>query len=133
LWNHYNSKSPENYNANATISFSSYPIMNHESLILNLESILPILWSLFWFKYTESGEQLQLWWFQYDHYYKIGLFLTNWPTRKYISIHLSTRARRIWLCSWDLENGHIVNMRKSCSKNPTFLSIQVEFVKTILL
>ena len=34
----------------------------------------------------------------------IGLFPTTWSTRKYISNNISTRARWIWLCSWDLED-----------------------------
>jgi len=33
-------------------------------------------------------------------------------------------------CSWDLENGHTANLRKLCSKNPAFLSVQAEFGQT---
>ena len=48
----------------------------------------------------------------------IGLFPTTWSTRKYISIHLSTRARRIWLCSWDLEDDCNNKSEKSILKEP---------------
>ena len=48
----------------------------------------------------------------------IGLFLTNWSTRKYISIHLSKRARRILLCSWDLEDGRNNKYEKIMLKEP---------------
>jgi len=34
-------------------------------------------------------------------------------------------------CSWDLENGHTANLRKSCSKNLVFLSVQAAFGQTV--
>ena len=50
----------------------------------------------------------------------IGLSLTNWSTRKYISINVSTRASRIWICSWDnLEDGHNNKYEKIVLKEPS--------------
>ena len=46
----------------------------------------------------------------------IGLFPTTWSTRKYICNNLSTRARRIWLCSWDLEDDHNNKYEKTMLK-----------------
>ena len=48
----------------------------------------------------------------------IGFFPTTWSTRKYISNNLSTRARRIWLCSWDLEDGRNNKSEKIVLKEP---------------
>ena len=47
------------------------------------------------------------------------MFPTNWSTRKYISIHLSTRASQIWICSWDnLEDGRNRKYEKIVLKEP---------------
>ena len=51
-------------------------------------------------------------------YNNIGLFPTTWLTKKYISNNLSTRARRIWLCSWDLEDGRNNKSEKIVLKEP---------------
>ena len=49
----------------------------------------------------------------------IGLSLTNWSTRKYISINLSTGASRIWICSWDnLEDDHNSKYEKIVLEEP---------------
>ena len=48
----------------------------------------------------------------------IGLFPTTWSTRKYISNNLSTRVRRIWLCSWDLEDERNNKFEKIVLKEP---------------
>ena len=55
------------------------------------------------------------------YYNNIGLFLTNWSTRKYISIHLSKRASRIWIYSSDnLEDGRNSKYEKIFLKEPCF-------------
>ena len=48
----------------------------------------------------------------------IGLFPKTLPTRKYICYNISTRARRIWLCSWDLEDGRNNKSEKIVLKEP---------------
>ena len=50
---------------------------------------------------------------------KIGLSPTTWSTRKDISINHSTRASRIWICSWDnLEDGRNSKFEKIMLKEP---------------
>ena len=53
----------------------------------------------------------------------IGLPPTTWSTRKYISINLSTRASRIWICNWDnLEDDRNSKSEKIVLKEP-FVSL----------
>lgn len=143
LWNHYSSWSFENYNGNATISFSSYSTLSHHySWISILNPQFSFIFPSFFdppisdlcFHLNRERSKRS---YNRDNYNMISItkLVCSQPIDQQEDIFPSNFQQEqdeFGFYSWDLENGHTANLRKSCSKNHVFLSVQAEFWQTVL-